>query len=142
MSTVDPQGDFESKFYKELGQIDIIKDKIDKLQSGYKKLSNRIDQIEILGLQEQLNSINDTLLETQRTLARYMIIADGEFYDDVVKEQKPNLYNSFHSQLIVDIGKATTKAKTSNEPLIVRGEFAKSYSERTKEMGIILIDVS
>jgi hypothetical protein len=93
-------------------------------------------------LKKDLDGIENSLLETQRTMVFFMIVSNGSYYTDIVKEQKPNLYDDFHAQLTADVSKAITQTKTSDKPLLVYNEFTSKCQSQMKQMGITLIDVS
>ena len=133
------QNDFEAQFYTELAEIKGIEDEIKKINSGHKKLSKRIYQIEILGLQEQLNSLNDALIETQRILARLSISYTADYIMAAIQHQKPGVPRESFNQLVADTVLARSQVNTSQKPLLVAKEFMKKSYDDAEKQGIKFI---
>ena len=93
-------------------------------------------------ISKRLTQLENSLLETQRTIARFMIFSISSHYAETVNRQKPNLYHSFSTQLVADASAARAQITTSKEPLLIYRKFADKYQNRLGEMGINLIDVS
>jgi septation ring formation regulator EzrA len=135
------QDDFESKFYKEIAEIESVKKKTGKLQSDYKKLSKRIDQLEILELQEQFNSLHDSLLETQRFIATLGIHYVCTHLLEMVQHQKPEMVDQIFSQLTADAAAARAQAKTSPTPMVIINQLSDKFDGYVKEWGIEVINI-
>ncbi len=123
----------EGKFYKELAEIEGIKSKVDRLQSDYKKLSKRIDHIEIQGTQEQLNSLHDLLLETRRWLAYLQIHEYCLFLDVFIANKLPESTSPTFEQAAEFIRtkgvKAHSKVEKSSNPIPVVVQFMSDCAE-------------
>jgi septal ring factor EnvC (AmiA/AmiB activator) len=122
-------------------EIRDIRDKIKTLQSDYRKLSKRMDNLEILGIQDQLNSLHDSLLETQRFLARIGISYASTNLLYNVQQQKPAMAKKIFAQLTADASAARKEATISTKPLSILKQFHDKCYEDQKEWGIKIIDI-
>jgi superfamily II RNA helicase len=129
--------DWERKFYEECAKIENIKteikdikDEVGKLRSDCRKLSKRI---EMQGIQDQLSSFHDSLLETKQWLAClgifvyhiYLGIWIGKELSD---STSPTLAQA--AEFIKTKGeKAHDKARKSRNPLPVAGQFMTDCAE-------------
>ncbi len=109
------QNDWESKFYKELAEIKGIKDKARKIRSDFNKLSKRVGQIEIQGLQEQINSLNEALLKTNRYLACLHIHEHSMYLNEWIRTELSDLSRPSFSQAAEFL---TTKSKKAHDAAI------------------------
>jgi len=116
------QNDWESKFYKEVAKIKGIKEEIKKIRSSHKKLT-------------------DPLLDTQRILARFMILHDTNYCTGIVRRQKPEIANDFSNQLMVDASRTRLAIRTSQDPFSIYAEFKNAIHERFKNEKIKIVDL-
>jgi hypothetical protein len=107
------------------------------LDPAYKYIDRKIKL-----LKKDLDRIENSLLETQRTVTDFMMITNALYFADTVKEGKPDLYYDFYTQMTADLSKAITQTETSVKPLSVYNEFTKECQSQIKQMGITLIDFS
>jgi hypothetical protein len=132
--------DGDYKVLTEIGSIKAeikgIKKKVGKLRSDYRDLSERFG---IQGIQDQLNSLHDSLLETQRMVARLFILYASNSITEVAQRQKPKISSHFIDQLNVDTASATAEANTSDEPLAIASEFVNKACEGAEKLGIKLL---
>ncbi len=133
--------DEQAKFLREFAKIKDIEGEIKRIHSNHKRLSSRIRQIEIQGFQEQLNSLNDALLETQRVLARLSIHYASVNLHDLVRRQKPELAHQVFVQLAANASSARAQAKISKEPLLTSSQFSEKCKEHQKKLGIKAIGI-
>jgi septation ring formation regulator EzrA len=120
----------EGKFLRELKDIDELKRKIDELHSNFEELAERIDTLEILGIQDQLSSLHDSLLETQRDLAKLQIRVTHD--ESIIHEETQSVLPQFVSELSA----ALAKVHTSEVPLPIANEFVSKRWEDLKKLGI------
>jgi major membrane immunogen (membrane-anchored lipoprotein) len=120
------------------GMADLNRE-IGKLRSDCKKLSKRINHLELQGFQDQLNTLNDSLLETQRELARLDILYAANVILGAAESQIPKTSNHFTAQLRVDAGRAQAEVDKSEEPIKVAAEFAKRSCGDAEKLGIKLV---
>lgn len=112
-------------------EIKGIKKKVGKLRSDYRDLSERI---EIQGIQDQLNFLHDSLLETQQMLARFYIFYISNSIEEAAQMQKPAISSHFITQLNIDSASALAQTNTAKEPLVIAQEFVnKAYSDAQKQ---------
>ena len=123
--------DFESRY--SIGEIKDIKDSIKALKSDLRKLSKRIDNIEILGIQEQFNFLHDSLLETKQYLACLGIFAYHMYLGIWIGKELSDSTSPTFSQAVKFIKtkgeKAHDKARKSRDPLSVAGQFMTDCTE-------------
>ena len=123
--------DFESRY--SVGEIKDIKDSIKAFQSDLRKLSKRIGHIEIQGTQEQLNSLHDSLLETNRFLACLCIHERNMWLHEWIRVELSDLSSPTFSQASEFIKtkgeKAYDKAVKSSNPLSVANQFMTDCAE-------------
>jgi hypothetical protein len=131
--------DSQARFLREFAKIEGIEDEIKKINSGHKKLSKRVNQIEIQGLQEQLNSLNDALIETQRILARLCISYTSDYIMAATQHQKPGVPRESFNQLVADTVLARSQVNTSQKPLLLAKEFVKKSYDDAEKQGIKFI---
>jgi len=114
--------DFESKYLREIALVDDMK-------------------AEIEDIKKQFTSLNESLLETQRTLVSFMIFHDANYYYDAVRKKKPEATDSFFNQMTSDASEARTAVKTSKEPFSVYSKFVEKCQNKLKEVEITLVDI-
>jgi hypothetical protein len=130
------ENDSQKEILKGLGDL---QREIVKLRSEYKKLSKKIEQIEFQGLQEQIIHLHDTLLETQREVARLYVLYHGNTLMGAAEYQKPKESDHFIAQLRASSGCAQAKIETSANPRVVAEEFMKKAYEDAEKLGIKLV---
>jgi hypothetical protein len=140
--------DFEAKYLREINLVEAMKIEIDELKKQVKKanstcdkLSNKIKSLELQGLQDQIVSLNESLVDTQRSLAVFMIFHIGRYYIQIVERKKPEIIRPFSTQMVADTTSARVKAASSNDPLSISVEFSKKCGDRVEKLGIPLIDM-
>ncbi len=136
------EDDAESRILRELAEIEEFKDKVGELQTDFEELSDRIDKIEILNIQRQLNSLHDSLLDTQRWVAKMGIHYSAKHILGNVRAQKPDMSSRAFTQLTANLSSALSKADVSTKPLDVLGDFHDKLAKYEKEWGLKLIDLS
>jgi hypothetical protein len=136
------QGDSEKKNDSQKiileGMADLKKE-IGKLRSDYKKLSKKIGQIEIQGTQDQLSSLNDALLETNRFLASLAIGQFNLFLDQWLQAQlgaSGPAYTEVRDFITFMRAKSLQEVTQSHTPLAVADQFQANCIEFFKSHGL------
>jgi hypothetical protein len=114
--------DAEGKFIREgLRNIETIKEDIVKLQKTYLELSRRVDKIEFSGIKKQLDSLHNSLLETNKSLASVNIDHLTLLLEDYIRVQLSNssmpTYAEAHEFLILNQSNAGKDVEHSTTPL-------------------------
>jgi len=107
-------------------KLDKIKHEVEQLKIDHDAVFNRLD---------------NSLLNTQRILAKFMVVVDARYYIDLACRKLPRESLTFESQTINDIGLTRGKIDSSKEPLQLYQDFHDKCIKRTKIMGIHLIDL-
>jgi hypothetical protein len=114
-------------------EIKGIKTEIIELRSDFKKLSKRTDKIELLGIQDQFNSLHDLLIETRRWLAyvqihEYCLFLDVWIANKLSESTSPTFEQT--AEFIRTKGiKAHSKVEKSSNPMPVAVQFMSDCAE-------------
>ena len=92
-------------------------------------------------LKKELDRLENSLLETQQIVTRFMILHDTAYCTDIVRRQKPEIVNDFYNQLLVDTARTRLAVTTSQDPFSIYTEFKNIILERFKDENIKIVDV-
>jgi hypothetical protein len=92
-------------------------------------------------IKKEIKQLEVSLLKTQQTIARFMIISDARFYENIVRGQKPEIARGFFTQIAADASRFRAKAITSQDPLSVYVEFTHLLENQLKAANIKLIEI-
>ena len=126
--------DMQAKFLREFAKIEGIEDEIKKINVGHKNLSKRVDRLEIQGIQEQLNSFHDSLLETQRHVAQFRIDYEVNNIQTFLSQHK-----HLRTQLVIDASDIKSKIRVSNNPYKLIVKFHDKWIKKLEELKIKFI---
>jgi len=87
-------------------------------------------------------SFEQSLLETQRNVAAFIITSTTENILSIAKEKKPQLYKRYSPQIYASAGTAKANSKTSHKPLDVAADFHTRCYDSLEALGIEIIRLS
>jgi Mg2+ and Co2+ transporter CorA len=131
--------DREESLYRELAEVQDFKKELKSLKAKVNKLVKQIEQLELSGLLDQIYNLDkritecsDELLETNRAIAKLMIIS---IYEEVCR-QVPKKYSDYVVKLTIDIGIMLGNINTSEDPYQVAHDFNKDCDTTLKSFGV------
>ena len=86
-----------------LSPLDAAFPAIEHLEKEVKLLKKELKQLKIAH-DAVSNRLDSSLLDTQRILAKFMVVADGRYYIDLVWRKLSGKALAFESQVLTDIG--------------------------------------
>lgn len=141
--------DFESKYFREIEAVKDLKKKIRSFESKCTKLSKRIDNLEIMGFQEQLNSLSDDLhkmkesiLKTQIFIATELILLIANEAAEYVRLRKSKEFSNFKTDIGILTASTLAKLDTAKDVMPMYKEFKDKCVGMVNELGITYISVS
>ena len=123
-----------------LSPLDAAFPAIEHLEKEVKLLKKELKQLKIAH-DAVSNRLDSSLLDTQRILAKFMVVADGRYYIDLVWRKLSGKALAFESQVLTDIGSTRGKIDDSEKPLQLYKDFHDKCTKRIKNMGIQLLDL-
>jgi len=125
------EDDSESKFLRELAEIEDFKNRVDDLQTNVEELSDRIDKIEVLDIQKQINSLHDSLLETQRLVSGFRIDYEAQNFKTFLTQPQ---HRHLHTQLFTDAAATKSQITASNKPHELIVQFHDEWVKRLEKL--------
>jgi hypothetical protein len=136
---IDP----EQRFITGCAKIAGLEAGVKNLKSGLKKLSDRLDALEIQGFYDQITALNkkndelaSNLLETQRALAHertnFLQLHMTQQIGLHFKNDNP-LRQKLREDVLLRAAEATTEITSSPEPLKIANRFRKGCQDISKE---------
>jgi hypothetical protein len=92
-------------------------------------------------IRKQLDESEDSLLETQRLLARFFIHFTADNIRQTVGRRGSETLRKFSDQLVIDADYARLQTNTSDKPLVVAHNFAKKNYDEAEKLGIKFINI-
>jgi hypothetical protein len=139
--------DPEKALLKALAEVNKFKTEFKKeahsLKTQFGKLTNSVESLELMGFQEQLNrlhrqiaKINESLLETQRSLASFNVIASFNTALDDVWAKRREKYELFSNEFGMKATEAVTKIGMSDSPLPISEKFREQLYDALDNIGL------
>ena len=120
--------DAEAQLYRDIAdlteQVPALQNKINSVDSHYKQLSTKVKRIEIQGLQEQITSLGESLLETSRVLARLeMDFTQNHICTVIVANISSPKREQLTEQIRLTFARSATSLGNSPKPLSIAKQF-------------------
>jgi multidrug resistance efflux pump len=127
---IDPEG----RFLKECAKIEGLEADVKSIKRNLKKLSLKVDNLEIQGFYDQIAALDKRIgalergmLDTQRTVAfNESDIVQVQMVDVAsrkLQSKDPALYREIREHIIAEMAKTKLQIYSSSEPLTVSEQF-------------------
>ena len=139
--------DREQQLYRDIAflteELPKLQNKNKALKAELKKAFNRIDNLELMAFQDQISNLDalvkelkDTILDTQRFLARFNIIFEANHSYSMLEKRKPLVAKNLFSQWVANATKANSNATTGPNPLSVADKYSDECYKQLDELGV------
>ena len=107
------------------------------LDPAYKYIDGKVKL-----LKKELSLLENSLLETQRFMARLSVGYTSSNVVTAARRQNPRIAKEVFTQLTADVAAARTQANASKEPLVIARQFGEKCYERAENWGFKFIELS
>lgn len=133
--------DSEATLLKGLASIEGFRREVRSFKTRLGKLTGRVESLELMNFQEQLNRLDEqiaqqqkSLLDTQRFVASFIIISTHNNSNEQVEQKRPDAGK--HSEFVAETTTAISKVSISNDPLSIARAFKTKRYEVLHKLGI------
>jgi hypothetical protein len=106
----------------------------------YEHCKKYID-IQFKSFKKDLKQQQESLLQTQKDLARFIIVSLTRIAKDTIHKHVPDVSETVVVQLLADASAATANANHSSEPLSIAFDFQKKSNRLLADLGVQMLDI-
>ena len=141
--TIDP----EQRFITECAKIAGLETNVKSIKSSIKKLSKKLDELQIQGFYDQIAALDKKITELKENLlsTQYLLAIERIEIDELhlleaarlkLSKSDPNNYLRVKEHILIEYTKAEENIKNSEEPLRVSIKFRKHCADYSKEQNL------
>ena len=154
--TNDPEQQLYEDIADLMKKVSNLRNENRALKTKLTKLSNRVESIELLALQDQISTLNDEvksnkqelqaavvtirdgLIDAQRSIAGLRINTLTPSLKAIIERQLPKKAPNLLVQLFADAANAKSKIDSSNNPPKIANQFKDKWQKLLQELGLEL----